>query len=184
MQATHLDAETRYELYREEARILAFSALPQNIKQQLALSKIDQKALNDATLWSDNDHREVDWDWKFGHRIYSYRYPKRFELAIWHNNTLCSLTIGRPSYHGSRIRLDFTERMPENCPTKGYTMQIVILAAEAYARLIGAKEVRLMHPMNQSLVNYYQQFDYTYVQGSQPFDVITEKSPHYLYKIL
>jgi len=112
------------------------------------------------------------------------RYPKRFELAIWKSNALCGLPIGRPSFNGTRLRLDYAERSPDSCPIRGYVMLVNLLAAEAYALTIGAEEVRIMHPMNQQLVNYYSRFGYKYIKGTIPLEDAHNKNPHYLYKRL
>lgn len=184
MQQTHIDAEKRYELYRQESRLQAQSVLPVKFKNTVKLSAIDQKALTQSKLWEESDFREVDWNWKLGHNIYKKRYPKRFELAIWYQNILCGLSLGRPSYTGSRLRLDFAERAPENCPIKGHVMQLTLLGAESYALSIGADEIRIMHPLNERLVNYYNRLGYKYVEGSSDIGTINEKKPHFLYKLL
>ena len=184
MQATHLDAERRYELLRQESRIQAQSVLPIKFKNSIKLKGIDQKALVQAKLWEISSNRQVDWEWKFGYEAYRRRFPKRFELAVWNNSILCGLSIGRPSYYGSRLRLDFAERAPDNCPIIGYVMPLILLGAEAYALSIGADEIRIMHPLNERLVNYYNRQGYKYIEGNSPIGGANEKSPHYLYKIL
>ncbi|WP_444910285.1 hypothetical protein [Microbulbifer sp. TRSA005] len=184
MQATHLDAERRYELYRSESRQYAQAALPQKYKAVVSLKGIDPRSLARAKAWEASERREVDWNWTKGYEVYSLRYPKRFELAIWKDDILCGLSIGRPSYNGSRLRLDFTERAPDNCPLRGQVMQINLLAAESYALRIGADEMRIMHPSNQELVNYYARHGYKYVKGTMDFDDAHERNPHYLYKRL
>jgi hypothetical protein len=184
VQQTHLNAEKRYEQYRQESRIQAQAALPAKFKNTVKLSPIDQKAIIQSNLWEKSALREVDWNWKLGHRIYSKRYPKRFELAIWYQNILCGLSLGRPSYAGSRLRLDFAERAPENCPIRGYVMQLTLLGAESYALSIGADEVRIMHPLNERLVNYYNRLGYKYVEGGGKVGAVNESKPHYLFKIL
>ncbi len=184
MQATHLDAERRYEIYRSESRQQAEIALPQKFKGTIKLGGIDSRSLARAKAWEASDKREVDWNWTKGYNVYSSRYPKRFELSIWKSDVLCGLSIGRPSYNGSRLRLDFVERAPENCPIRGQVMQINLVAAEAYALRIGAEELRIMHPSNQELVNYYSRYGYKYVKGTMNLDDAHENSPHYLYKRL
>jgi len=182
MLATHLDAERRYELLRQESRIQAQSILPSKLKDSVKLAGISQKELVLAKLWEASPNRQVNWDWKFGYEIYRKRYPKRFELSIWNDYFLCGLAIGRPSYHGSKLRLDFAEKVPDNCPIKGHVMPLILLGAESYALSIGAEEVRLMHPLNERLVNYYNRLGYKYVEGGSEFGQANEKNPHYLYK--
>ena len=184
MLAPHLDAENRYELIRKEARLQAESVLPSKIKNSITLSGISQKELVHTKHWAISPNREVDWDWLYGHEIYRKRYPKRFEVAIWYKNFLSGLAIGRPTYHGSKLRLDFAERAPDNCPIKGYVMPVILLSAEAYGLKIGADEVRRMDPMNERLVNYYNRLGYKYVEGTMGLGDANEKNPHFLYKKL
>ncbi|SIS46118.1 hypothetical protein SAMN05421686_101531 [Thalassolituus maritimus] len=63
-------------------------------------------------------------------------------------------------------------------------MQLNLLAAEGYAQRIGADELRIMHPSNQELVNYYSRYGYKYVKGTMGLDDVHEQKPHYLYKRL
>lgn len=63
-------------------------------------------------------------------------------------------------------------------------MLVNLLAAEAYGIRIGADELRIMHPSNQELINYYSRYGYKYVKGTMGFDDAHEKNPHYLYKRL
>lgn len=184
MQATHLDAERRYEQLRLEARKLAEASLPAKYNAVISLKGIDSYSLARAKAWRVSDKRKVDWEWTTGYNVYSLRYPKRFELAIWKSDILCGLSIGRPSYNGSRLRIDFVERAPDNCPLRGQVMQINLLAAEAYALGLGADELRIMHPSNQELVNYYSRYGYKYVKGSMGLEDVHEQKPHYLYKRL
>lgn len=184
MRATHLDAEGRYEALRQESRIQAQSVLPPNLKGSVSLKGIDQKALIHAKAWEHDYNRTVNWEWQEGYNIYKMRYPKRFELSIWKSNILCGLSIGRPSYHGTRLRLDFAERAPSNCPIRGYVMQLILLGAESYALNIGAEEVRIMHPLNERLVNYYNRLGYKYIEGAGEVGSANERKPHFLYKLL
>ena len=63
-------------------------------------------------------------------------------------------------------------------------MQLTLLGAESYALSIGADEVRIMHPLNGRLVNYYIRLGYKYVEGGGKVGVVNESKPHYLFKVL
>lgn len=160
MLATHLDAENRYDAIRKAMLRAAMQHLPATAGLELRL--IDAVALTVTKEWALSGLRKVDWDWFAGYRDLQYRYPKRFELAIWHNGALVNLTFGRPTYHGAGLRLDFIEASPDKKRIK--TVPIVVVAALAYAKAIGANEVRIMKPINDEVKAYYERFGFTFVE--------------------
>jgi len=166
MLATHIDAEARYRAYRQEVRKYVKNALPYGDANAIILSDIEQRALVESRLWNSLPERKVGFDWEVNCSIYQKRYPKRFELAIWYQNKLESLALGRPSYNGSRVRLELIERVAVNSILKGKVFAITELALIAYAELIGADEVRIMQPINDSVKNYYISKGYNYVPST------------------
>jgi len=166
MLATHLNAEDRYEAYRSEVRKYVKEAFPYSDSKNIILSGINIKALQQSRLWSSIPERKVDFNWENDHRIFMKRYPKRFELAIWYQNKLESLALGRPSYIGSRVRLELIERIAVNSMLKGKAFAITELALIAYANLLGANEVRIMKPVNENVKNYYIKKGYSYVPST------------------
>jgi len=178
MLATHQDAENRYEAIRDEVRSVIQSEMPYMDKKNIKLTAINQTALVQAKLWATSPERKVDWDWIDGHREYSFRYPKRFEMAVWHGNTLASLNLGRPTHNGTRMRLDFVEARATSNPLKGRIVPIVLSAIELYARYIGASEARIIDPINENLEQYYSRFGYTLIKQKGA------NTPSYLRKIL
>ena len=179
MNHNHKVADRKYQNLRELTYQITEEELPYQDSLCIRLGEISEKAIfafDSAPTYSE---RKVYWDWKLGVRTYRRRYPDRFELAIWYNSTLCGLSIGRPSYAGTRMRLDFIERVPgANNPLKGRVTPISVTAYEVYARLIDAKQVRIMFPEND-LVEYYSSLDFVYVKGTG-----TDMNPSYLYKNL
>jgi hypothetical protein len=177
MQISHANAIQRYGAFRHEARTIAKKSLPPFLKR-LELASIDPRAITAFRVWQEMPERRVDWDWAFAHR-YCTRYPKAFDLSVWNGNTLLSLTLGRPTYKGTSMRMDFIERRPKNCLYAGQLFAVSLLAYETYGRLIGAEYVRLVEPMNQKLISYYTSKDggFAYVSASQG-------NPHYLVKKL
>lgn len=150
--------------------------LPYQDKKAIYLTEIDIKALYGIMS---SEGRVVDWDWNFGVKSYRKRYPSRLELAIWYNSTICGLSLGRPSYNGTRVRLDFIERVPGvNNPLKGRVTPIAVTAYEVYARLIDAAQVRIIRPADE-LIDYYSSLHYSFVKGTG-----TDSNPSYLYKNL
>lgn len=159
MLATHLDAEKRYDAIRRATLRVAMQYLPPTPGLELRL--IDPIALTITKDWAATGQRKVDWDWFAGYNDLQYRYPKRFELAIWHHGVLVNVTFGRPTYHGAGLRLDFIEASPEKQRIR--VVPIVVVAATAYAEAIGASEVRIMKPINEDVKAYYARLGFTYV---------------------
>ena len=157
MLATHRSAILKYDDIREKARDIAHSNLPSHLKK-LELSKVDAKAVTNFRLWEDDPERKVDWDWSFAAR-YTKRYPKAFDLSVWSGNKLLSLTLGRPTYKGTSMRMDFIERSPKHRLYASELFPISLVAYETYASLIGAEFIRIMNPMNDKLISYYTSKD-------------------------
>lgn len=162
MKETHQSAEERYESYREQARNSALEALPVELKNQIRFEKIDFITLVEAKKWESHQNRKVDWDWSDEHNLYSFTNPKRFELSIWHRHELCSLSMGRPTWNGSKLRLDSVESAPHSHPLRSKILPLTVLALEEYAEQIGAHEIRIMEPVNGQVRDYYQSKGFTY----------------------
>ncbi len=169
MLATHFDAERRY----NEIRKTALRAISAQISPSLSLDfkLIDEKALIASEKWDFSSDRLVDWNWNDGYKNFRFRYPKRFELALWHKNKLASLSLGRPTYAGTSLRLDVIERSPEEREIKVFPA--VIAAMAVYASALGASEIRVMNPINEAVKNYYAKQGFKYVSDG-----------NYLYKKL
>ena len=175
MQPSYANTIKKYDLYRVEAREIARNALPGYLKN-LTLGGVDLKAITAFRLWQYDSERKVDWDWTFASR-YCAKYPKAFDLSVWSGNTLLSLTLGRPTYRGTSIRMDFIEKTPGLTTYSGEIFGVSQLAYETYGRLIGAESIRLIEPMNKKLITYYTSKD-------RGFRLIPAKqgNPHYLEK--
>lgn len=179
MQTSHKNAELKYSNIRKITYELTMDELPYQDKNSILLTEITRNALSSFCSTSHIQDRKVNWDWNFGIRSYRKRYPNRFELAIWYHKTLCGLSIGRPSYNGTRVRLDFIERTPGHSnPLKGRVTPIAVTAYEVYARLIDASQVRIMSPAEE-LISYYTSLNYIFVKGTG-----SDINPSYLYKNL
>lgn len=177
MKTSHLAAINKYEQYRIETRAIAKESLPSSLKR-LSLSKIDHKALTAFRTWQDIPERKVNWDWTFASR-YCMRHPKAFDLSVLNGNTLLSLTLGRPTYKGTSMRMDFIEGVPKNTIYTGELFSVSLLAYQTYGRLIGAEFIRIIEPMNEKLIKFYTSKDIG-------FSLVSAKqgNPHYLVKKL
>ena len=161
MQATHRDAEERYTVIRkavlDELNKEFHSSNQRNLKAKL----IDTTAVSQSERWNFSSRRKVDWEWGDGYSAFKYRYPKRFEMALWHNNTLVSLSLGRPTYHGTKLRLDFIEGNPDK-PNGVKVFEPTFLAMIGYAQALGASELRIMNPINGDVRRYYERFGFAH----------------------
>ncbi len=156
---THVDAEWRY----HKIRLTALRAISAQMESGLNLNfkLIDDNALQVSQGWAFSSDRLVDWDWAEGYKSFKFRYPKRFELALWHKNQLVSLSLGRPTYAGTGLRLDIIEGSPEKREVKVFPA--VIAAMTVYASALGAQEIRVMNPINEAVKNYYASQGFTFV---------------------
>ena len=159
MLATHLDAERRYHEIRKTALRVISGQVPSG--SHLDFRLIDDRALSASQAWSESRQRLVAWDWFASYGSFKFRYPKRFELALWYQNSLASLSLGRPTYCGTGMRLDFIEANPDHREIKVFP--IVMAAITTYAEALGASEVRVMNPINEEVKTYYQKFGLIYV---------------------
>ena len=177
MRSSHKFAENKYERYCQEARSISLSALPQHLQRAVKLQGIGNSALAAAAHWEDDPARLVSWDWIFANR-YTFRYPKAFDLSVWAGNTLCSLSLGRPSYNGKFMRLDYIEKAPSNCPFSSDIVGVTILSYETYATLTGASQFRIIDPINDKVLrSYLKHGGFSYQKGKQG-------NPHYLVRDL
>ena len=165
MLATHLDAEKRYSTIRKEALAAATEVVQGAGNNSIRLSEIDAQALLAFRSWEKSRTRVKDWDWIEGYNSFRFRYPKRFEIALWENNNLIGLSMGRPTYQGSALRLDVVEAAPLDIGDRPSIFDSVLVAYGIYARLLNAKQIRIMNPVNKEVISYYEKFGYRYVAG-------------------
>jgi len=163
MLATHLDAEKRYTMIRKSTLEVSQRKLSSRSEYaSLKLKLIDIDALNMAKKWAKSSMRRVNWEWVEGYSVLKFRYPKRFELAIWVGRELISLTMGRPTYNGTALRLDFIEASPEK-PKGLKVVPAVLFVMITYAEALGASQIRVMNPINDAVKKYYESIGLVYV---------------------
>jgi len=166
MKATHMDAEDKYKGYRGIVFEEVMSNLNYHDSKHIKLNDICPRALIQARLWNDIPNRKVDFNWEKDCNIYRQKYPNRFEMAIWYQNRLESLSLGRPSFNSTRVRLELVERVSGFSHLQGRAFQITELSLIAYANLLGAEEIRIMQPINESVKKYYISRGYSYVAST------------------
>jgi hypothetical protein len=160
MFATHVDAELRYEQLRKQALDATNDIIHAQGVTTVRASTITGRALIASKRWERSMLRQVDWDWFDGYDAFKFRYPKRVEMALWDTNQLIGLSLGRPTYNGTALRLDFVEASPLDLGQRPSIVEFVLLGYEVYARLMNAQEVRIMSPVNNKVRSYYQRFGY------------------------
>lgn len=159
MQVHRRDAEERYAKLRRDALESATQVAGGDVR----FTEITIAALDAADAWSGD--REVLWDWKALRNEYRRTSPKRLEVALWRGADLFALSLGKPAYSGKHLRLDFVEARPKVLGDRGKALPQVLLVYAVYGRLLGAQSIRIMSPLNDSLVQYYESWGYTYVKS-------------------
>lgn len=162
MQATHRDAEERYTQIRKAVIDETNRQFLRNGQRNITAKLVDPAALGASKKWLNSARRRVDWDWVQGYSDFRFRYPKRFEMALWHQKSLAGLTLGRPTYTGARLRLDYIEGNPDKSEDV-QVFQPAFVAMAIYAQAIDADELRIMNPINKTVRQYYERFGFTYV---------------------
>lgn len=125
---------------------------------------IDGNALTAARAWEVAASRAVDWEWFEGYAAFKFRYPKRFEVALWEDGALVGLSMGRPTYRGENLRLDFVEARPNALGPRTPVFGSIDAAYEIYAHLLNVSQIRIMNPINVIVREYYQTFGYHYLE--------------------
>ncbi|KHD06785.1 hypothetical protein PN36_25575 [Candidatus Thiomargarita nelsonii] len=142
----------------------------------IMLKPIDTYALESYQKW---ERRIVDWDWIGIVRKYR-KNTKRFEVAIWYQNELMGLALGKPSRAKTLVRINFIEGRTDR-PTilRKRIVPITIKVGMNYSVLLQAKKLFIMEPFPE-LINYYKGQDgFIYVKGTDGKD-----HPSYLYRTL
>lgn len=125
------------------------------VKDAISLDQFTFKSQRELKRWENSGVRRVAWDWDAVQKKYR-THPKRFELTVWHQgHILCGASIGRPTWSGGKLRLDYIESSPMGTPLDGLVTDIIIAASKIYADSIGAVQIRIMNPVNADVRNYY-----------------------------
>lgn len=174
MKLTHIDAEKRYSVLREQTIRIAQNDLDSRNKHNIKLTTVTSVALQETKKWSSSEKRKVNWSWVDEYGGFKFNYPKRFEAALWQQNNLICISLGRPTYNGCFLRLDVIEARPKDLGDRPNVFDEILLAYGVYARMIGANGIRIMNPINKEVQLYYETFGYTYVsKGDYLFRELT-----------
>jgi hypothetical protein len=162
MLPSYVNAEQRYDELRKSALKSFENSFSESEKGILKARTITTEALHASTAWDTVNTRRVGWDWVNEYSAFKFRHPKRFEMALWQNDKLISLSLGRPTYAGTALRLDLVEASPKELGDRVNVITFVLASLEIYARVLEARQIRIMHPINETVRDYYASFGYTY----------------------
>ncbi len=153
--------EARYQKLRNLVYIAtkkAFPTLPINLRE---ITFHDAMHADQWTKQWDSGAKRPIWSWvDMYNRYHAHNLLKRFDIALVANGNLIALCYGIPSKHKVFLKIHTVARKPDNNPLAGEVLNIVFFAAMAYAELIGSREIWLVKPMNETLVEKYQQYGY------------------------
>lgn len=154
--------ESVYRNILSKARRLAAERLANVVPDGTRLTPIDREATEAwRRQWRPISHRsppEGGWDWPTIVEGQSNE-VKAFDLAIWHNDQLCGLAIGR--FTNASLRLDAIEGRPSNDhPLKGAILALALETAANAAQLGGRPELRLMEPAEGLIETYVSTFGF------------------------
>jgi len=122
----------------------------------IVLTDIRRNALTAAAKWHG---RRVNWDWELLARKYS-QIPKRVELAIWVEGTLCGLCYGKVTEGRLIARIDRLERDPGDVHLTGLVGEV----ATRFLDLMGVScrcERAVIWSPAPELLAYYEVLGYT-----------------------
>lgn len=177
-----LEAEKYFRDLRTEAYKLAEEGVHEHISPAIRLTEITELALQQAAEWpiqrrASGMREAAYWDWS--HEVARFRRrPRRVEVAIWYEQTLlCGLALGRTSKNrvvGTIHLLEKNPRLREIPPPADGVVEPILVAPiavrflEAYALLLGCKEIAIDHPF-ADLVPYYESlgFDRRVTKGKK-----------------
>lgn len=158
---SHQATEARYQKLRVDA-IKAAQEVVTERYPNTRLELFSSKAIEAFAQWENDPRRVVDWPWsshRSGYHYYKFRYPKRFEAVTWHRETLAGFALGWPTFSATGLRMDFIEKMNKvDLPL----LDVVYIAMVTYAGLLGANHIRIMHPINAGVRDYYESQGFKY----------------------
>lgn len=153
------ELEQRYNKLRLDALNSANRVLDD---RSIQLKLVDNSTYSAFKQWDKQPNRIKDWDWPNTLQEWKMKFPKRFEAAAWKNNKLAGLSLGRPTYAGTGLRLDYIEKAPV---TDIRLVETMLVALTAYGTLLGANHLKIMHPVNAAVRDYYVSFGFSYISG-------------------
>lgn len=161
-QADYLEAQTRYRLIRHALYADVVPRIQGLLVQRgwphdaslVDIAGIDPKAINAwQGDWPMSPLHDANFPWD---KIISWarKRPRRIEVAIWYNQTLCGLAIGRGSKGTGSLVMQFIESRPGAHPMRGYVALIALVVADQFASYLGNRYVKLRNPNAGAIPRY------------------------------
>ncbi len=166
------DSEKYFSL-RREARLQTYQDTIQNIPEltgRLRLTDINPDAIAAQLTWPqpEDDNRQIGWNWNQTLRDYRRNHRSRIELAIWYDETLCGLMLGKASRGKLVVKINYLQGLPNNHPLKKVILPVATRYAELFAVAIEAMWIGIQDPIDQEdLLAYYRELGF---DQADPFD--------------
>ena len=142
----HLDAENKYEIFREVTYETVMEQFPEITARGITL-----KHAFTADSWKNIDPHSTrkaraGWNWAQEFPYYQNR-PNRFEISLSRGGVLGALCYGQTSKQGTRVRMNLIESTPlRPTPLGMRALPILSYAAAVFADIIGADELWVLDP--------------------------------------
>ncbi|XLZ71755.1 hypothetical protein ABT364_07235 [Massilia sp. SR12] len=167
----HIKSKNRAESERKyrDARSLAMTVLEPEVQEltglPVRLKGIDQAALAAADAWRETyrdlgrDAHRPGWNGNKEAKRFGGR-SRRVELAIWLDDTLCGLALGRISDRRVVATIHLLEGNPVANPLSGRVIPIASRFLEVLAITVGCREAAIDSPV-PGLVHRYRAMGFT-----------------------
>ncbi len=155
--------------YRELRQLISETVcqLPALDARNVQIREIDHLALESQTQWCHAEGQGIGWDWYEIMMLYRRDEVDRVDMAIWADEILTGLALGKVSAGKLVVRVNFLEANGDKAhPLKGLVFPIVDTWLEQYAVALGAEYIGVQEPY-EGVKDYYRQFGY---EDSDPFD--------------
>lgn len=156
---TYQEAIEFYSALREKSWQLAMTKL-----EGISLMPISFCTAQIADQWKQKTECPAVWSWVNAHGYYAKKF-KRFEVSAWSRGELQGLSYGRPTQRSKdTLKLELIEGSPiRDRNVINRVFPIIHIAAQVYALMLGADEIRIMNPVNEAVVCHYEL--YGFVRG-------------------
>lgn len=134
----------------------------------VTLTNLTEDAIHLADTLLPQRDRQIGWDWRTARDSYRRNHVERIELAIWHEEQLCGLMLGKASRGRLVVKINFLQGGGSDSPLKGYVLPIATRCAELYAAALNAEWVGVQDPLDSDeLIEYYRTIGFV---EDDPFD--------------
>lgn len=160
---TRNEAEKYYREVRREARFAVEGELKELGGEAVRLTDINEDALLAVESWRDNypskrENHIPGWNWRKEVCRFRSR-PRRVEIALWYEQELCGMALGRISDRCIVATIHLIESNPSGSPLAGSVAPFIVRFLETLAVSVGCKEVSIEQPA-EGLVQYYAEIGF------------------------